>query len=312
MKAGNPINHHYVPRVYLKQFANSDSRFYQLCKQYRGVSEKHVSQVCYVKDYFKILREESKLFKGIVDDYYIEKNAFTLQENSLPTLISLISQEQESLFEIERSQLEILIGTLVTIKRRNPIVRDALTRAVRKEASQGIFERYFEPYMELAWHIDKVDPMIFINKIKEDFINKPLHAEDLYVNSFIEKRSTIVQNITNLLLASKIQVFHAPIGHIFFTSDNPGFIKSGNEIVNFEGLGDPFLFVFPITSKACIIIDSRYPSNHFGDQISITPIDCTIEQIDFINSETCRIANKKIFSSDKDYLEKFKKRFMKG
>ncbi|MGJ1485993.1 DUF4238 domain-containing protein [Sphingobacterium multivorum] len=312
MKAGNPINHHYVPRVYLKQFANNDSRFYQLCKQYRGISEKHVSQVCYVKDYFKILMEESKLFKGIIDDYYVEKNAFILQENSLPALISLITQERESLFEIDQSQLEILIGTLVTIKRRNPSVRDALTRAVRKEVSQGIFERHFEPYMELAWRIDKVDPMIFINKIKEEFINEPLHAEDLYVNSFIEKRSTIVQDVTNVLLASKIHVFHAPRGHVFFTSDNPGFIRNGNEIVNFEGLGDPFLFVFPITSKACIIIDSRYPSNHFGNQITIIPIEGTVEQINFINSGTCRIANKKIFSSDKDYLEKFEKRFMKG
>lgn len=312
MKPGNPINHHYVPRVYLKQFADKDSRFYQLCKQYRGISEKHVSQVCYIKNYFKIQREESKLLRGIVDDYHIEKNAFTLQENSLPSLVNLISQVRESAFEIDRSQLEILLSTLITIKRRNPNIRDYLTAAVKREVSLGILERYFEPYMELAWGIDKVDPMIFINKTKEEFIKEPSMAEDLYVNSFIEKRSTIVQKVTDVLLVSAIQIYHAPKGHMFFTSDNPGFIKSGEEVLNFEKLEDPFLFAFPITSTACLIIDSKKLGNYSDDKISIVPIECAVEHVDFINSCTCRIANKKIFSSDKDYLERFKKRYMNG
>lgn len=79
MMSKDPINHHYVPKVYLKRFASKDNFFFQLCKQYKGISRKHISQVCYEKDYFKFQREESKLVKGIKDDYHIEKRAFTEQ-----------------------------------------------------------------------------------------------------------------------------------------------------------------------------------------------------------------------------------------
>lgn len=54
----NPIKHHYVPKAYLKQFANTDAQFFQIRKHYEDISLKHISQVCDNKDYFKIQYSE--------------------------------------------------------------------------------------------------------------------------------------------------------------------------------------------------------------------------------------------------------------
>ena len=72
MKHGNPIKHHYVPRVYLKRFADHNNQFYLFSKQYKGISEKNISQVGYRIYYFKIQRETTKVLQGIEDEYYIE------------------------------------------------------------------------------------------------------------------------------------------------------------------------------------------------------------------------------------------------
>ncbi|MBB2950165.1 DUF4238 domain-containing protein [Sphingobacterium sp. JUb56] len=311
MKTGDPIDHHYVPRVYLKRFVDEDNYFHQLCKQYRSISRKTTRQVCYEKNYFKIQREESKIIRGISDDYYIEKNAFTSQENSYSDLADLISQKQEVSFKMTRSQLELLLATLVTIKRRNPTTRDSLTNTLKKDVSAGGLEERFKPYMGLARRVDKVDPTIYLRKMKEEFINEPSKAEDLYTGSFIDQQSTIVKKVTETFLLSAIQIYHAPTGHEFFTSDNPGFVLSGNEVINFGGLGDSYLFGFPISPTVCLIIDSDKIAQQSVDGFTIFPKVCTEEELERINWATALIANKKLFMKDRDYMANFRDRYMK-
>lgn len=311
MKSKDPVNHHYVPKVYLKQFAQEDNCLFQLCKQYRGISKKHISQVCYEKDYFKFQREESKLIKGIKDDYYVEKRAFTVQENSFSDLANSLCQYQEQSFDMRRQDIKSILTTLVTIKRRNPSFRELLTGSIKQEAAiPGLLEKYFAPYLELARTIDKDDPLIYLEKERNELINESSKADDIYVSSFIDKRSTIVQRIVDTFLLSAVQVYHAPFGYEFLTSDNPGFVIYDGNVTNLEGLGGPYLFAFPLTPTACLVIDSDEQAQKNNESVSILPQECMESTVDFINSATARIANKKIFSRDKERLEYFRKRYM--
>ncbi|MFD2966543.1 DUF4238 domain-containing protein [Sphingobacterium bambusae] len=305
MKPSNPTKHHYVPRVYLKRFADENSEFFQFSKQYKTISQKHISKVGYKHDYFKIQREETKLINSIQDEYYIEKNGFTQQENNFNKLASLVSQKLQISFEMRKIEVEILLQTIITIKRRNPSTRQQLTDNLKKEAASGTFERIFEPFRELAQKVDNADPMIYLNKEKNEFINDPSKSDDLYLSSFIDQ-SKVVREITKTFFQSAIQIYHAPEDSQFVTSDNPGFFVSGNEIINFGGLGGSYLFAFPISPETCLIIDSDesgYPSIH---HTTIIPKVCTKKQVDYINYATTLIANGNVFVKDRQYAEQVK------
>lgn len=310
MKTQKPVNHHYVPRVYLKRFADKYGCFFQLCKKYKGISSKHVSQVCYIKDYFKIQREETKLIKGIKDDYHIEINAFTDQENSLSALADEISFIKDRPFKMPETKLKTLLATLITIKRRNPSMRELLTRSMRNEVAADALEEGFRPYMELAWKIDKKDPMIFINEIKRQFANEPSKAEDIYNSSFIDKESKMIQQVTMTFLLSAIQIYHAPPGYEFFTSDNPGFVIGGSDVMSFGGFGSDYLFAFPLSSTSCLVIDSTEKNANIDtDSVYILPWECSAEHVHYINTSTSRIANSKIFVNSRIQGEQFKNIF---
>ena len=72
----NPINHHYVPQVYLKAFADSKKKLYQLKMRYRKITQKSIAQICYEPNYFLIQKDETKLFNKVTDPYHIEKVFF--------------------------------------------------------------------------------------------------------------------------------------------------------------------------------------------------------------------------------------------
>ncbi|BAV08642.1 Protein of unknown function [Filimonas lacunae] len=310
MKSGQPKNHHYVPKVYLKRFADENSDFFQLCKKYKSISTRHISQVCYEREYFKIQREETKATQNIQDEHYIEKNSFVSQENSLPTLVDLVSQQQSTAFWIPKHQLEALIGTLITIKQRNPTHRQLVTSLMKSKVAAGELEKRITPYLDLVEKMDKKGPWTSIDTIKEQFKNEPSKAEDIYTQTFLEKNPKLVQRVTQTLLQSAVQIYHAPAGHEFFTSDNPGFIASGDIIFNFSGLGGPFTFAFPLSSSACLIISSDNPSTTLQHHVTIYPRECTSTQVDMINQATKVIAQHKIFAKSRNYIQRFKSLFM--
>ncbi|MEP7376807.1 MAG: DUF4238 domain-containing protein [Chitinophagaceae bacterium] len=302
MKSNDPIQHHYVPQVYLKGFTNEKGDLIQYDIKYKTFAQKKPAQVGYKIDYFKIQRPETKIINQITDEYLIEKNSFTEQENNYPKLVSQITGNTDSPFAIARKQLELLVATLITIKRRNPSFKETMTGEIKNHAASDAFKNQVAPYMELARQIDKQDPEIYIETVKEQFRNEPSKSSDLYISSFLDPYPSIVKQVTETLLASQTNIWYVPPGIEFITSDNPGFILSGTEVLNFGGLGGSHLFAFPLTPAACIVIDSEVPALLSIESTMIHPKVVENWQVKMINQATAKVAMSKLFARNKSSL----------
>lgn len=303
MKKNEPRLHHYVPKVYLKGFTNERGDLFQYDIKYKRISVKKPSQVGYEPDYFRILRPETKTINQIDDDYVIEKKSFVKQENLYQALVNDVTRATIDSFPIENENCELLLETLITIKRRNPSVKCLMTEALKKHVASGKFESQVAPYMELARQIDKKDPAPYIEKVKDQFLNEPSKAIDLYTTSFLEPDPKIVKEVTATFLQSKIQIWHTESPIEFITSDNPGFILSGTEVLNFGGLGDPYLFAFPLTPEACLIIDSDEAAESASDIVTIYSKTVTEEQVMKVNKASALIAIEKLFARKRSVLD---------
>lgn len=305
MKRNESKQHHYVPKVYLKGFTNESGNFFQYDLKHKKISVRKSSQVGYEIDYFKIQRLETKTINQIDDEYIIEKKAFVEQENFYQKLVCEVVGTTHNLFTFSIESCVLLLKTLITIKRRNPSVKEKMTGAMKNHVESGEFENQVAPYMDLARQIDKKDPAPYIEKIKNQFLNEPSKASDLFTLGFLEPDSKIVKEVTATFLQSRIQIWHSPHDVEFITSDNPGFMLSGTEVLNFGGLSGPYLFAFPLTPQAGLIIDSDEAANPASEIVKIYPKEITKEQVIAINRATAKVAMGKLFARNRDPLQHF-------
>ncbi len=86
-----PQKHHFVPEVYMKSFADSQKRVYQLRKGQKKITQKSIGQIGYQWNLFKINSPETLIFNKIKDPYHIEKVAFKKHENNYSKLLKKVT-----------------------------------------------------------------------------------------------------------------------------------------------------------------------------------------------------------------------------
>ncbi len=128
-----PKNHHFIPKVYLKEFANYQQHLYQLYKSHKNISIKSTSQICYKPNYFKLSSLEEHFPKNVNDLYHIEKTTFAKHENAYSKLVKKITHPSLSYITISKYEVEYFLEILLTFKRRGPIYRQEIISTLQRK-----------------------------------------------------------------------------------------------------------------------------------------------------------------------------------
>jgi hypothetical protein len=128
---------------------------------------------------------------------------------------------------------------LVTIKRRNPSSKIELTNTFREsyKAKEAV-TKFIEFYSQTTG-VAEISPDMeqYIKDYLTDKSQNKDHLHDMYLSAFANKNEyTTILEISNDLNKLKQHIFHPSIGLQFITSDNPGFIKSVEKILNLGAL----------------------------------------------------------------------------
>lgn len=294
-----PIDHHFVPKTYLKRFTNSENFFWNLTLNYSTIQYKYPTEVCYKKYYFKLQSQDNWILPKINDPNIIEKLAFEKQENEYEKLLEKIIIVQPN-SGIEKSEALLFLETLVSIKRRNPTYREKVI-PIFKEAINSIDFKELKLPEEISQRINNIVSVKSYGNYIKDSLNSDEIQNDIYLQSFFNNLSI---STAELLIKYKLFLYRAPYGSEFITSDNPGFtLINDNLLLSFGGFGFPFILIFPITPQYCLYIDNSYPDNNYScptKDISIITIDK--QKLDRINSYTYKLAIERVFSLSKTTL----------
>ena len=155
---------------------------------------------------------------------------------------------------LPRSDVKTFLEILITIKRRNPTVKKQVIKDVRSHFNSEEFKKDIQPGIEISKKIDLINPEEYVEKYIKMINNDNSKVTDIYLSRFLGKESTVIEKVIETLMQYKLYIYHAPLSSQFFTSDNPGFFVVGNIIVNYGGLSDNFVFIFPLSPKCCLLI----------------------------------------------------------
>ncbi len=301
-----PKDHHYLPKVYLKEFSNSQKQLFQIIKGQKTISLKSIGQVCYEPDYFKFSSKENLLLHNIDDVYHIEKNAFKKQENSYSNHLKKITFPSLTSVEVKKSELLSFLETLITIKRRNPTYRKEIIKSYKEYITSEQFKKDAELGIEISKRIDKIDPVEYLENYINEAITDKSKQSDFYLQGFLDKENRITAHVAETLIQFKTYIYHAPLGCDFITSDNPGFTMMPNgQLYSFGGFATPFTFIFPLTPKCCLFISHQFmDKDHLNLNKKIHVIHTDANFVNTVNDATCQLAIKRIFSYRKEALSK--------
>jgi len=237
--------HHYVPQTYLKQFANDQKKLYQLDKSSGMISPKTIAQICYQLSYYTIVKEETKLVNNISDPNFIEKKAFVRHENNYGKILPLLTVGHRSDFIADGDKVRLFLETLVSMKRRNPVFKQRVNNDSKNHYSSQKFMEDFKPYIEISRKIDpSTDPVEYIKNHINYVVTDAAKQSDMYLSRLLPGNSDILKEVVQTLWQFKLLIYHAPSGCEFLSSDNPGFVVAGNEVINLGGLNGDFIFYF--------------------------------------------------------------------
>ncbi len=300
-----PRKHHYIPECYLKQFANSQKQLWKRKKNEQKVSPCTTAQICYEFDAFKLKTKETLDFNDVGDENYIEKYSFRKQENNYGKNISKIITYNNSTRIIEKNTYKLFLETLVTIKRKNPLTRNIIINAIKKNIDNGSYKDELLKGMPSDSQLN-FDWVSYLDQHIQKNRNDDNKLYDMYLSTFINyDEQSIITSLATQLFQYKQIVLHPEKGNQFITSDNPGVIINNDVSRSIGGLGEDFKFIFPLSPFACLLIDSSSPekSQIIGKIIYHFVVDSSV--VNRINGLTKLHSNIRIFSLSKDVLRMF-------
>lgn len=298
-----PKNHHFIPKVYLKEFANYKKELFQLSKSYSKISIKSISNICYRPNYFKLSSLDSIYQKEVQDVNHIELNAFKRQENLHSKLLKKVTRAALNSIEVSRNEAEYFLEILMTFKRRGPIYRKELIEGYKSYIQSDKFRKLAEQTFPLSREQDDIDPEAYFTEFVSDQTTSEDKQSDMYLKIFIDEEDTIMKDVAKLLMQFKLFMFHAPLGYQFITSDNPGFTQlMNNQLLSFGAYKEPFYFFYPLTPTCCLYIDHLKHDNTHSSIKTIHIQHITKDSVNLINANTYQTAMEKVFAYNSDTL----------
>lgn len=181
-----PKNHHYITKVYLKEFANYKKELFQLSKGYPKLSIKSISKICYKPNYFKLSSLDDVYQKEVKSVHHIELNAFKKQENSYAKLLKKVTHSALNSIVVSRNEAEYFIEILMTFKRRSPIYRKEIIEGHKDYIQSDQFRKLVEQVFPLSRELDDVDPEAYFTNFVKEQITSEAKQSDAYLKIFID------------------------------------------------------------------------------------------------------------------------------
>jgi hypothetical protein len=316
-KKPKPQRQHFVPRMYLNEFTkNGDGRFFQAYKHTKKFTPAHITDVCKLPDFYNLTPKLKEKYKTVQDNV-IEQIAFSEYEQNVRKLIKLFKDEKG---EITRSQFGMMVKGYVSQKYRTPTLRNLLgNEPLLKEIRDKVFERMKDEFKQnptnmhiIANYLGFTSDEAF-EKMKEESLGfgNDSHV-DLHlwgIMKSINDSNEAINSSVHTLMHMDINIFRAPTGHYFLTSDNPVFsIKNANsirrEIHNTE-YNHCHEFIFHITSDKAIQLSKRDKYNFPLVTRRVLYRTITEDYTRMMNQATTDTANERVFCADENYLKTF-------
>lgn len=251
---------HYVPRAYLKFFTeNSKGHFFRAGPKpefLSNVKPKHISEVCYVSDFYKINKEETLKKYSIEDKNFIEKKAFEYEKKAIRQVINKLKQRPAY---INKSYHEQLVDIILSIKHRNIFYRQNFTKLSIDNLLKNKIEqlKIYKDEIELKFG----EPFsLFVDKIKSQISDDLELHEEFHKQGIIEAvngTNEALNDAKKLLMGLSLSILEPVNTHDYFiTSDNPGFTLLGNKVLN-TNYGEFDYIGFPINSKQLLLFRGK-------------------------------------------------------
>lgn len=292
------IGSHSIPCFYLAQFAepnDEDSRKWATHVYHRGKPPRQssVERVGSENGYFGILQEDGTI--NAEQEAGLEKALQEIEERSQEVLVCARNRIFDLNSIANKSRLAFYMGMLFA------------RSTSRRNFSQGNSVKMKEPFKELidnesfvidlAEHYTERDgKLVTIEDVKQilrDQANSLTDRNQLQ-NSFIEDIQIHANQLGEILFNRKWQVWEAPQGVEFITSDNPvvNFIQIKPDVWHpGHGFRTPnSVSVFPLASSACLMmgIDGR---EH---------VEVNAKAVELVNDVVIRSANRFVCSRSLD------------
>jgi Protein of unknown function (DUF4238) len=270
------IGSHTIPRFYLEQFATPSQ-------------QKGKSGVVWVYEKARTPRDTSTSAQGYENGYFKYVRADGTRDESFETKLAALESRCDDVLVSARSRMFEL---------SNPSYRNTLgfymgllfarSTARRKFSTQN-WMKLKEPLTALmandeyvrdvaAHFAGKSDQVVTEDVIREALRRQVERLDDREVagNGFIEDLLVHTEVMKKTLVPRPWQVWIAPAGNEFVTSDNPivTFVRFGDLWSPGHGFNTPGVVVaFPLASTACLIVGTSGPEYETVDETAVRRIN---------------------------------------
>lgn len=303
--------HHYVPKVYLKQFSKDFlGHFYAAGPKplyLKTVNPRHAEQVCYIHDFYT-LNERTLSALGIDDAKFLETKAFDYEKRLLPRIFSKLNHKNVYL---NKSYHDRFIDIYLSFKQRNAYYRNIFMNHDLNAMTDREIEK-MKPAKKWIEEVSGQNYDHFMGKIKHQIISDNELPGELHKRTLIETaigQNSAINDAKRLLLKMSFYVLE-PLNNsdFFITSDNPGFSLLGKKVFNtnfgrFDSVG------FPINSKQLVFLTGISSQSHLEIHKKINFAKIGTKEVHLLNCCTVFNANEHVFCESKKYLTEFVVRF---
>lgn len=306
--------HHYVPKLYLRQFTKElKGHFFGAGPKpdlLQTIKNKHVSEVCYLDNFYTLNKNESLERFSLDDKNFIEKKAFKYESSRIRQIINKFKNRNVNL---TKSYHEQLIDIYISIKMRNIFVRNQ-----HKDTAliNQTLDKEVENFKVMKTWIEEVSGENYeslMSRVRNSLANDKVLHEEFQKVSIIEAMKGTNEPINEA--KRKIQRLNLylfePLSDkdYFITSDNPGFTLIGNKVFNtnfgqFDSIG------FPINSRQLVMFMGLSLQSDLEILKRINYRKLTSKEVDRFNSCTTFNAFEFVYCESKKYLTDFVARFI--
>jgi hypothetical protein len=307
---------HYIPKTYLKRFVNSNDEIYRLLKANRKAKPhiKHYSPAgTGYSHWFYTIKDENILRRYNIDSpNFIEEFFARNHDKECNRLLDVFLQPD---LRLSIDGARTLMQFVLSFKARNPALR--LDFADIEVAKYTYDNRLAE--LEAQLRAENVSTEQLGGKTIDAFIaslragvyahiESPGFATNVHTEGILSSfsgKSTVIDEVVELLLTFEWRVMVTNPDQPFITSDNPGFtIDAQNQPHNLN-FNEAMIFGFPLSPLHCLLLirnmEGQSTNKAYIDVDYISPDDPMYVRA--INRATFRTSYKFIYSNLESVLE---------
>lgn len=316
---------HFVPEIYLKQFADEFGYFYQvniansIRFNKKSLRRINTGQVCYDPNFYRLSEDELKIHKEVISPNFLELYGFSY-ERQLNTHFNIFKSKQSHIY---RRELLFFIKAYLSIKQRNKYIRDKFLGdevLMAKIVDKAWLSTLENPFISDIVSRNIFDHQTFFNRFKSTYLNDNLRQDRTHKSMLLSTTLGLndqYADAVNRLMCYEFTVLEANEEDFFLVTDNPGYTlkKVNSEFWPFNtDFKDFDSVIIPINSKQVFLINGHEPSYKIG----IYPIRrinyrrLSRKEVMLINRRLVFVINSRIFCESEAYLKSFVNQFNFG